>query len=160
VVTGATAVTVTAPGFDIDNEVRPFNGGIDAGADEFGSTPLPPATVPAANATVGLLSTSIGSLSGGTLSLGNLAGAYNQVTLTLTATGGAVQFGAVTVSSNDGGRFSELNGGTCQDALVPAGGNCTVLVNFNASGNDQRRGTLTVKHSGSNSPWTLTLTGR
>ena len=152
--------SVNTPAFDLDNEVRPANGGIDAGADEFGSTPFTPATVPTGNGAVAFSAASAGTLNGSTLNLGNVAGAYNLVTITLSVSGGPVSFGAVTVRNNDGNRFSEVAGGTCQDATVAAGGTCTVLVNFNANGNDQRRASLSVAYSGAGSPFRLTLAGR
>jgi len=34
--------SISAPGFDFDNQVRPFGGGYDVGADEYGSTVLVP----------------------------------------------------------------------------------------------------------------------
>ena len=153
-------LTVTAPAFDLDNQVRPFNGGLDVGADEAGSTPFTPATGPSGNGTVAFSAASAGTLGGGSLNLGNVAGAYNLVTITLGVSGGPVSFGTVTVRNSDGSRFSEVAGGTCQDATVAAGGTCTVLVNFNGSGNDQRRATLSVAYAGASSPLSLNLTGR
>ncbi|MBK7615902.1 MAG: hypothetical protein IPJ08_16090 [Burkholderiales bacterium] len=152
--------SVNAPAFDLDNEVRPANGGIDAGADEFGSTPFTPATVPTGNGAVAFSAASAGNLNGSTLNLGNVAGAYNLVTITLSVSGAPVNFGAVTVRNNDGSRFSEVAGGTCQDATVAAGGTCTVLVNFNANGNDHRRASLSVAYGGASSPFRLNLAGR
>lgn len=151
---------VNAPAFDLDNEIRPANGGIDAGADEFGSSPFTPATGPTGNGTVAFSAATAGNFNGSTLNLGNVAGAYNLITITLSVSGGPVNFGAVTVRNNDGSRFSEVAGGTCQNATVPAGGTCTVLVNFNANGNDQRRASLSVAYGGAGSPFRLNLAGR
>ena len=40
--------TLDAPTFDFDDQVRPFGGGFDSGADEFGSTAAPPPPAPPA----------------------------------------------------------------------------------------------------------------
>jgi hypothetical protein len=157
--TGAASKAPTsAPAVDIDNIARPAGGGYEIGADEVGGAGTPPP--PPTTATVSVSSASLGTLSGSTLNFGDLSGALNPSTITLTVTGAAAQFGNVTVQGGNGARFSEVNGGTCQNATVNAGSTCTVIVNFAAGGSLLRTGLLTVTHNGTGSPATLTLTGQ
>jgi hypothetical protein len=148
--------TVNAPSTDIDGQARPTSGGtgFDAGADE--------SAVPGAGGggggtgTASITSVSLGTLSGTTLNFGSLSGTTNASVITYTATGSVV-FGNVTVQGGNGNRFSEGAAGTCQNTTV-TNGSCTVVVNFDASGNLLRTGALTVTINGS--PTTLTLTGQ
>jgi hypothetical protein len=154
--TNGTQPTGPTVNHDFDSQNRPAGPRRDAGADEFTAT-LPP---PPPAGTVAFQSASLGTLSGGTLAFGSISGNNNQSTLTLMVTGGPVQFGNVTVQGGNGNRFSEVNTGTCQGALVSAGGTCTVVINFNANGGTNRTGGLTVNHNGTGSPLTLVLTGQ
>ncbi len=76
----ATKGTVTAPATDIDDEVRPALGGIDAGSDEFGSskspTTPPPATKDFFFSTAGLSGSPIPGLAGDVLRYNN--GAFSR----------------------------------------------------------------------------------
>jgi hypothetical protein len=137
---------------DFDDQLRPNGPRVDWGADEYvaGSTPLP-------TGTPSFQSASLGNLSGGALAFGNVGNTSS--TLTLLVSDNPVQFGSVVVGNTNKNRFS-YGSGTCQNSTVPAGGTCTVVVNFNGNGGAAgSTGTLTVNHNGAGSPLTLALTG-
>ena len=140
---------------DFDNQVRPNGSRVDWGADEYAAASTPPGPA----GTPSFQSATLGNLNGGALAFGNVGNTSS--TLTLLVSGNPVQFGSVDVSNTNNNRFGENNSGTCQNSTVPAGGTCTVVVNFNGSGPlaAGSTGTLTVNHNGAGSPLTLALSG-
>ena len=146
---------INTPTTDIDNQNRPAGSGFESGADEVRGGAPPPAA-----GTVSFTTASTGTLSGGTLAFGALANGTYQSVITLSVTGAPVVFGNVTVQGGNGNRFTEGNGGTCQNATVNAGNTCTVVINFNANGNVVRTGGLTMLNNGTGGTATLVLTGR
>ena len=115
--TGAASKAPTsAPAVDIDNTARPAGGGYRHRRRRGSVVRRRRRRQPPTTGTVSFSSASLGTLSGSTLNFGSLSGATNPSTITLTVTGAAVQFGNVTVQGGNGARFSEVNGGTCQNA--------------------------------------------
>jgi hypothetical protein len=117
--------------------------------------------------TVAFASASFGTLTATQLDFGNRPNnSSTDSVITITVTGGPVQFGNVSVSNNGSNRFSELNFGNvspprCQNTIVPAGGQCSAVVRFNQNNsNSVRTGTLTVNHNGFGGPLTLGLRGQ
>ena len=116
---------------------------------------IPPGEVAFTNASFGILV-------GAELDFGDVGNVSSTLTLEVSGMlGSTVIFDAVTVT---GGRFDENGGGSCEGAMIAAGGTCTVVIDFNGSGGGNNppiwTGTLTVLHDGTGSSSTLSLTGQ
>jgi hypothetical protein len=140
---------------DLDNQGRPQGPRVDLGADEVWPV------APALQGTVTFTSATLGTLAGGTLAFGSQNGTVSSiVSLTIGGTA-SVTFGTLVVSNTPGtgNRFSK-GADTCSGTTRSPGATCTVAINFNATGNTLRTGTLTVPDNGVGNPQTLALTGQ
>jgi hypothetical protein len=115
-----------------------------------GSGVAPEGAVAAQAATFGTLNAA-----GDELDFGVLPNGDYPSTVTFSVTGAPVTFGAVTKT---GGRYS-IVASTCVDTVL-VGDTCTVTISFNANGNAQRIGSLTVNHNGTNGSTVLALLGQ
>jgi uncharacterized repeat protein (TIGR01451 family) len=113
---------------------------------------------------VGAGTATITTPTGGTLDFGNLSGATNTSTVTVSVQSGSVTFGPAYVTNTTGAAFSVVTdncSGKTVSATPAATRTCTIVVNFNApGGSSNRSGTLTVPSDAANSPRTVSLSGR